>query len=87
MALSEYERRVLDEIEAELGVGPQHRWSVGATVALLICSALVAAGLIVLAVLALPPVPAAVLASLFGVAVGYLGGLTWCRRHQRRAQR
>jgi tetrahydromethanopterin S-methyltransferase subunit E len=87
MALSEYERRVLDEIEAELRVRPEHRCPLGAVVGLLVFSALVAAGLIVLAVLALPPAPAAVMASLFGVAVGYLGGVTWCRRHRGRAQR
>jgi putative flippase GtrA len=87
MALSEYERRVLDEIEAELGVRPDRRCPLAAVVALLIFSALVAAGLTVLAVLALPPAPAAVMASLFGVAVGYLCGFTWCRRHRRRAER
>ncbi len=87
MALSEYERRVLDEIEAELRVRPHRRCPLGAAIALLVFSAVVAAGLIVLAVLALPPVPAVVMASLFGVAVGYLCGFTWCRRHPRRTER
>jgi hypothetical protein len=81
MALSDYERRVLDEFEAELGLRPGHRYSLGVTIALLCLSALVAAGLIVLAVLALPPAFAAVMASLFGAAVGYLGGISWRRRH------
>jgi hypothetical protein len=87
MALSEYERRVLDEIEAELAVRPGHRRPLAAVLALLIFSALVAAGLIVLAVLALPPTPTVVVASLFGVAVGYLGGFTWSRGRPGRAER
>jgi hypothetical protein len=83
MALSDYERRVLDEIEAELGLRPSHRWPLGVTLALLGFCALVAAGLIVLTVLALPPAFAAVMSALFGAAVGYLCGVAWRRRHQR----
>ena len=80
MALSDYERRVLDEIEAELHLRPVHSWRLGRTIALLVFCSLVAAGLIVLAVLVLPPAFAAVVASLFGVAVGYIGGTTLRRR-------
>lgn len=80
MALSDYERRVLDEIEAELHLRPVHAWRLGRTIALLVLCSLAAAGLIVLAVFVLPPAFAAVVASLFGVAVGYIGGITLRRR-------
>jgi hypothetical protein len=84
VALSDYERRVLDEIEAELHLRPAHPWRLGRTIALLVLCSLVAAGLIVLAVLALSPPFVAVVASMLGVAVGYVGGITWRRRPRKR---
>jgi hypothetical protein len=83
MSLSDYERRVLEEIEAELQIRPPRRWRLGRALALLIFCPLVAAGLIVLSVLALPPAFVAVTAAVLGAAVGWVGGLTWRRRRSR----
>jgi Flp pilus assembly protein TadB len=83
MALSDYERRVLEEIEAELQIRRPRRWRLGRVVALPVLCTLVAAGLIVLAVLALPPAFVAVTAAVLGAVVGYVGGLTWRRQRSR----
>jgi Flp pilus assembly protein TadB len=83
MALSDYERRVLDEIEAALQIRPPRRWRLRRAVALVVLCALLAVGLIVLAVLALPPAFVAVTAGVLGAAVGCVAGLTWRRQHWR----
>jgi Flp pilus assembly protein TadB len=83
MALSDYERRVLDEIEAELRLQPARRWHLGRTVVLLAACVLVAAGVITLAAIVLPSAFAVAVASALGVAVGYLIGILWRRRSAR----
>lgn len=82
MALSDYERRILDEIEAELRLRPARSRRMRRAVVLIAASVIVAGALMTLAALALPAGLDVAVAGVVGVALGYLVAMTW-RRHRR----
>jgi hypothetical protein len=89
MPLSEHERRVLAELEAELGqlnVARHRRRSVIARVVVIVIPlAVLAAGLVVLAVVTLPAAGAAAVAGVLGVVAGAMATTVLLRWRRRRS--
>jgi hypothetical protein len=83
MALSDYERRVLDEIESELSHAPRRRWAAiresvyAMRWAMLVAIALV--GLVVGLSFVILPVVAISLALAGGTVAGFFLGSSWRR--------
>jgi Flp pilus assembly protein TadB len=82
MALSDYERRVLDEIEAELRLRPGRKWRPGRTLLLLAVCVIIAAGLMTLAALVFPAGADVGMAAVVGVVLGCLIATFWRRRRR-----
>jgi hypothetical protein len=83
MALSDYERRVLDEIESELSHAPRRRWSAAREAcfamrwAILAAAALV--GLVVGLAFVILPTAAISVALACGCMAGFVLGYSWRR--------
>lgn len=83
MALSDYERRVLDEIESEFSHAPRRRWAtVRQSAYALRWAGLLAAALVGLAVgvsFVIPAVASLILALGCGLGAGFVLGSSWRR--------
>lgn len=86
MALSDYERRILDEIEAELRLRPARSRRMRRAVVVIAAGVIIAGGLMTLAALVLPAGLDVAVAGVVGVALGYLVAITWLR-HRRNDKR
>lgn len=83
MALSDYERRVLDEIESELSHAPRRRWAaVRESAYAMRWAMLIAAGLVGLVIglaFVVLPIAAISLALACGTVAGFFLGSSWRR--------
>lgn len=83
MALSDYERRVLDEIETELRVTAARRWRLSRVLLVVGTCVVLAAGLTAVAIIVLPAGISAVVACVAGALAGYGLALAWWRHRDR----